>query len=54
MPITSMGALASAMILHLAGPKPEEATILTRSKPSASSASRSVQIAAAETPGPTR
>ena len=36
-PTTSIGALASAMTRHLAGPKPDEATILTLSKPARSS-----------------
>jgi len=53
-PITSMGALASAIIRHFAGSKPEEATSFTLSNPAAFSASRTWWHAAAETPAPTR
>ena len=38
--MTSIGASASAIILHLAGSKPEDATILTLGKPASFSASR--------------
>ncbi len=54
MPTTSTGTSATAMVLHLAGVKPDEATIFTRGKPAASSCSRMCQIAAAETQVPTR
>ena len=43
-----------AMTRHLATPKPEETTRRTLGKPASSSASRMRQIAAADTPVPTR
>jgi len=49
-----MGARDSAITLHLAGSKPEEATIFTRWKPSRLSASRMCHIAEADTPAPTK
>ena len=53
-PTTSTGARASAITRHLSTPKPEEATMRTLGKPAAFSASRMRQIAAADTPVPTR
>ena len=47
-----MGALTLAMTLHLAGPKPELATIFTVEKPASSSAARRWKSAAALTPVP--
>ena len=50
----STGVFATAIVLHLAGVKPEDATILTLWKPALSKVSRACQIAAAETPVPVR
>ena len=52
--MTSIGALAAAIMRHFAGPKPELATILTKVNPASSKVRRNNQIAAADTPLPTR
>jgi hypothetical protein len=49
-PITSIGALAAAIMRHLAGPNPELATIFTPPNPASSNFWRISQIAAADTP----
>ena len=53
-PTTSMGARVSAITRHFATPNPDDTTIRTCGKPASSSVSRIRQIAAAETPVPTR
>ncbi len=54
MPITSIGALAAAIIRHFSGPKPELATTLAAGNPASVNTRRKVHSAAAETPLPTR